>query len=107
MCRGLEELRTLKIGRRFYEVRREYLPKDYGRVDLDRGIISIDDPQPPLVVADATMHEILHAVWAERGLPPRPREERTVTALAQGLVTVFRDNPGLLAYIDQLTREAR
>lgn len=103
----VEELRTLKIGRRFYKVRREYLPKDYGRIDLGRGIIRIDDPQPPLVVADATLHEILHAVWTDRRLPDRASEERAVTALAQGLTTVFRDNPGLLTYIDALVRQAR
>jgi hypothetical protein len=107
MCDCLEELRGLKIGRRFYKVRREYLPKDYGRVDLERGVIHIDDPQPPLVVADATLHEILHAIWAERRLPDRTREERAVTALAQGLTAVFRDNPGLLTYIDRLVRQAR
>ena len=103
----MEELKGLKIGRRFYKVKREYLPKDYGRVNLDRGIIRIDDPQPPFVVADATLHEILHAIWAELRLPERPREERAVTALAQGLAAVFRDNPGLLTYIDKLVGDAR
>jgi hypothetical protein len=59
------------------------------------------------VVADATLHEILHAVWADRRLPDRPTEERAVTALAQGLAAVFRDNPGLLTYVDDLVKEAR
>lgn len=104
---SLEELKRLKIGRRLYRVRREYLPKDYGRVNLDQGIIRIDDPQPPFVVADATLHEILHAIWADRHLPDRAGEERAVTALAQGLAAVFRDNPGLLTYIDKLVAEAR
>lgn len=107
MCGGVEELKKLKIGRRFYKVKREYLPKDYGRVNLDRRVIHIDDPQPPFVVADATLHEILHAIWAERRLPDRPTEERAVTALAQGLSTVFRDNPGVLAYLDRLLKESR
>ena len=107
MRSSLEELKGLKIGRRFYKVKRQYLPKDYGRVNLNRGIIRIDDPQPPFVVADATLHEILHAIWADRRLPDRPSEERAVTALAQGLTTVFRDNPGLLTYIDKLVEEAR
>ena len=107
MCGRLEELSRLKIGRRLYKVKRQYLPDDYGRVNLAEGIIRIDDPQPPLVVADATLHEILHAIWAERGLPDRPSEERAVTALAQGLAAVFRDNPGLLAYFDRLSKECR
>lgn len=103
----MEELKGLKIGRRFYKVKRQYLPKDYGRVNLNRGIIRIDDPQPPFVVADATLHEILHAIWADRRLPDRPTEERAVTALAQGLAAVFRDNPGLSNYVDDLVKEAR
>jgi hypothetical protein len=101
----LMELKGLKIGRRFYKVKRQYLPKDYGRVNLNRGIIRIYDPQPPFVVADVTLHEILHAIWADRRLPERPTEERAVTALAQGLAAVFRDNPGLLTYVDSLVRE--
>lgn len=101
------ELKGLKIGRRFYKVKRQYLPKDYGRVNLNRGIIRIDDPQPPFVVADATLHEILHAIWADRRLLDRPTEERAITELAQGLAAVFRDNPRLLSYIDGLSREAR
>jgi hypothetical protein len=107
MCGSVEELKGLKIGRRFYKVKRQYLPKDYGRVNLNRGIIRIDDPQPPFVVADATLHEILHAIWADRRLPERPTEERAVTALAQGLAAVFCDNPGLLSYIERLIKEAR
>jgi len=59
------------------------------------------------VVADATLHEIFHAIWADRRLPERSTEERAVTALAQGLATTFRDNPGLLIYIDELLKEAR
>ena len=101
------KITAVKIGRRSYKIKHEYLPQDYGRVDLAKGIIRIDDPQPPFVVADATLHEILHAVWAERGLPDRAREERTVTALAQGLTAVFRDNPGLLQYLDRLVSEER
>lgn len=99
--------KILKIGRRFYKVTRQYLPEDYGRVNLAKGIIRIDDPQPPEVVVDATLHEILHAIWADRRLPDRASEERAVTALAQGLTAVFRDNPGLLGYIDELLKESR
>ena len=101
------ELKGLKIGRRFYKVKRQYLPRDYGRVNLSRGIIRIDDPQPPFVVADATLHEILHAIWADRRLPERPTEERAITALAQGLTVVFQDNPELLSYIDGLINHDR
>lgn len=100
-------LKRLKIGRRFYKVIRQYMAKDYGRVNLNRGIIRIDDPQPPEIVADATLHEILHAIWADRRLPDRVREERAVTALAQGLTAVFRDNPGLAAYIESLVAKER
>jgi hypothetical protein len=102
---GMMELTNLKIGRRSYKVKRQYLPQDYGRVNLSKGIIRIDDPQPPFVVADATLHEIFHAIWADRRLPERPTEERAVTALAQGLAAVFRDNPDLLGYLDTLVKK--
>ncbi len=100
-------LRRLRIGRRNYSVIHQHLPGDYGRVNLAKGIIRIDDPQPPFVVVDTTLHEILHAIWADRRLPDRAGEERAVTALAQGLAAVFRDNPGMLIYMERLLKQAR
>ena len=76
-------------------------------MNLDKGINRIDHPQSPFIVADETLYEILHALWADRRLPDRASEERAVTELAQGLAGVFRDNPGLLTYIEQLVDEAR
>lgn len=98
----MKEIKRLKIGRRCYEVKHQYLAKEYGLVDLTQGVITIDETQPPFEVVETTIHEILHAVWAGRRLPERVGEERAVTTLAQGLAVVFRDNPGLLRYIESL-----
>jgi len=103
----MAELKRLKVGRRCYKVVRQYLPKDYGRVNLDRGVIRIDDPQSPGIVVDTVLHELFHAIWADFRLPDRTTEERAVTALAQGLTAVFRDNPGLATYIERLIGKER
>ncbi|HEY1772410.1 MAG TPA: hypothetical protein VGH91_04380 [Gammaproteobacteria bacterium] len=103
----MTELKRLKVGRRCYRVVRQHMPKDYGSVNFNRGIIRIDDPQPPGVVVDTVLHELLHAIWADFKLPDRPTEERAVTALAQGLMAVFRDNPGLATYIERLIGKER
>jgi hypothetical protein len=50
-------------------------------------------------VVDTVLHELLHAVWSERGLPKTPKEERAVKALGTGLVALFQDNPKLLAWV--------
>lgn len=46
--------------------------------------------------ASTLLHELLHAIWATRGLPPRLNEEEVCTALAPALATVIRDNPLLM-----------
>jgi len=50
---------------------------------------------------------VLHGIWLHRKIPARPREERVVTELAWGLTAVFRDNPGLLAHLENLLTDAR
>lgn len=103
----MSELKRLKIGRRHYRVVREFMPKDFGYINHDSRVIKIDDPQPPLIVVDAILHEALHGIWLDRGLPDRAYEEPAVTALAQGLAALFRDNPGLATHIERLIGKER
>lgn len=103
----MAELKQLKIGRRVFRVVHQHLPKDHGTIIFNTNILRLDDPAPPFRRADTIIHEVLHGLWQYHGLPQRPTEERAVTALAQGLATVFRDNPGLATYIESLVREER
>jgi hypothetical protein len=62
--------------------------------------IKIDGVAPSKAwVVDTLLHELLHAVWNERGLPKKANEERAVKTLGTGLLGLFQDNPKLLTWI--------
>lgn len=48
--------------------------------------------------ASVLLHEILHAVAESVG---HDLDEEQVTAIANGLIAVLRDSPGLVAYLTQ------
>lgn len=100
-------LKRLKIGRRVFRVVYDRLPREHGRISFHTRTLRVDDPQPPLVRLDTTVHELLHGVWESKKLPDRITEERAVTALAQGLAQVICDNPGLLHHLEYLAKGAR
>ena len=101
-------LERLKIEEAYYQVRnRELNPNLYGQVDLRRKRMDIADDLDGEEAVYALVHEMLHAIWWQRGVPVRPREERVVTELAWGLSRLFHDNPGLLGHLEQLLKESR
>ena len=59
-------------------------------------LIEISPAQTTQQQADTLIHEVFHAIWATRALPPMVEEEECVTRLASGWTTVIRDNPELL-----------
>lgn len=61
------------------------------------GTITVYAGQPVDELADTIIHEVLHAIWAERELGQKVEEEAAVTALAHGLTAVFKDNPEFAA----------
>ena len=71
-------------------------PKHVGVFKDQECLIEIVDNQSSQQQAETLIHELLHAIWATRGLPNRITEEACVTRLASGVATVIRDNPGLL-----------
>ena len=50
-------------------------------------------------VVGACIHELLHAIWADRDLGKRVDEEKMVLQYESGLVQLFQDNPKLLTWI--------
>lgn len=47
----------------------------------------------PFDQAEVLIHEIIHAVWASRRMPPRTTEESVCTHLGRGLAAVMQANP--------------
>jgi hypothetical protein len=74
----------------------------WGHCDANTYVIHVyglrHAPNPEFVVG-VVIHEILHAVWDERHLGKRPDEEKVVSRLEVGLLSLFRDNPKLINWI--------
>ncbi len=71
----------------------------YGEFSSMEMLIRIDTSVDSIKVVDTLMHEINHAIYWAYGIEDGDNEERTVSTLSTGLVQVIRDNPDLLAYI--------
>jgi hypothetical protein len=50
---------------------------------------------------EVVIHELLHAMWMVWNLKDGDPEERVVSAFAVALTQCFRDNPRLVAWIDE------
>ncbi len=95
-------INKLKIGFLTYTV------EDFGPKEAElRGVYGTHSPMTQQIKIDSKsskerkkevlLHEILHAVWNQYlgGMEGEMKEEEVVNALAQGLIGVFVDNPGL------------
>lgn len=100
------EIVAIQVGRKRYRVRYAHLANEYGRMTPNGARIVLDKRQTAAELADTLMHEVLHAIWAHAALPRRAAEERVVTAFANGLTGLARDNPGLFAHLEALARGA-
>lgn len=91
----------LKVGFLTYSVE-DFGPKEaelrqvYGtHTPIDQKI-KIDQKATKERKKEVLLHEILHAVWNQWiTTEEQLKEEDVVNSLAQGLMTVFVDNPGL------------
>ena len=97
---------TIKIGLRTYtlEVKDVVTNSDdvlWGLCDRASGKIEITQHHDLPVMQDTLVHEVLHAVYDDRGLEKGDEEERIVKALATGLVQVLVDNPKLRKWVCQ------
>lgn len=59
--------------------------------------IALNPHLPPPEQAEVLIHEVIHAVWAQRRMSPRVTEESAAGHLGDGLATVLQLNPWLMA----------
>lgn len=71
---------------------------DCGECDYVKQIIKIQDAMPLSLEQDTLIHEVIHALDFNMKLHMK---ERQVSALASGLIAVFRDNPAFVKYLFQ------
>ena len=103
---------TLRIGPYDYKlilvdkIQDEGEREDWGKYEYCKLTITISKDQPnQLFAADTVLHEILHAIYTHAGIQPVTPEEGICSALATGLIQVFRDNPKLLAWVAASTKK--
>ncbi len=103
---------TVRIGCRDYKISfHENMAGDQGEClkefshDYEKGWIKIKKGMTEKEKGNTAFHEILHAIFTERGLIySKKEEERLVTAMTNGISDFIRDNPrffkGLLKLLE-------
>lgn len=99
----------VKIGYRDYIIEPMSLTQGtredlYGQCDRGRGIIRICFEHDARSVGNTVLHEFMHAIYYEWSLADDDREERIITTMANGLATVWRDNPDWMNWIGKILK---
>lgn len=103
---GIKVPRSVVVGPHIYEVRLvDGLRHDeedplLGVCFTDDLLISLDADQPPSVMRETLLHEIVHALAHQWSLGDTSDEEAWASALGVGLLQVFRYNPDLVAWLE-------
>lgn len=97
----------IKIGPYRFEVNErnvEWMEKNaaHGTFDtLNLQINVVTENRDKIVILDTLLHEILHGIYYLFQLSKGDSEERVVSALSTGLLTVLIDNPEIIKYIQR------
>jgi hypothetical protein len=100
-------MKNIKIGYRDYiiknldsivsrcnEINGQFLASD--------GVIALSSTEDNISHANTLIHEVLHAIVYQWGIELDDKEEEKIcNTLANGLTTVFVDNPSLLSYLQK------
>jgi hypothetical protein len=103
---NIKDKRNIKIGYQNYEL--DFWPETFARTEQaegeffakDQKIGVRDNDLDKVHGANTVLHEVLHGVVYQYGLCDiiKENEERLVNTMANGLMSVFVDNPWLLDY---------
>ncbi|TXM68179.1 hypothetical protein [Methylobacterium sp. WL120] len=98
----------IKVGPFYYRTRwfdelESFKTGNSGYCDDGALEIGLLDAMPPQRQAEVLLHEVLHACFniADLRGGPMPEEEKIVTTLTFQMLGVYRDNPDLMAWLDQ------
>lgn len=57
-----------------------------------------EDTSQPSEIASTLLHEIMHAIWYERDIGAKAKEEDAIRNLESGLMLFFRQNPAFMGW---------
>ena len=97
---------SIRVGYRDYAVeawppREASASERYAECDRVNQIIRVRDDLPEQLTAECLLHEVIHAAYDMACIDIGDSEERTVSALGNQLSQVIRDNPDLVAYLQE------
>jgi len=100
-------MKDIKIGYKNYKVKNldsivSKCNEINGQFLASDGMIALSSTEDNISHANTLIHEILHAIVYQWGIELDDKdEERICNTIANGLTTVFVDNPSLLSYLQK------
>ena len=100
-------MKNIKIGYREYKIKNldsivSRCNEINGQFLASDGVIALSSTEDNISHANTLIHEILHAIIYQWGIDLDDKEEEKIcNTIANGLTTVFVDNPSLLSYIQK------
>ena len=100
-------MKNIKIGYRDYKIKNldsivSKCNEINGQFLASDGMIALSSTEDNISHANTLIHEILHAIVYQWGIELDDKEEeRICNTIANGLTTVFVDNPSLLSYLQR------
>jgi len=103
---------SIKIGYRDYKLEQwkqtvASANEAQGQFFSKEGVIGYTEEEQGVSHANTLMHEILHAIVYQWNIDIGDKEETIVNGLANGLTTVFVDNPKLVDYLKAKIKEGK
>lgn len=110
MAKSLARPTQVKVGWRTYKIlawaHDEAHSAGYvGQTRHTIGDIRVDFTMAAQTLGATLLHEILHAISCVWTIEDSDKEERRIQLLENGLATVWRDNPEVMAWIGQQLSE--
>ena len=100
-------MKNIKIGYREYKIKNldsivSRCNEINGQFLASDGVIALSSTEDNISHANTLIHEILHAIIYQWGVELDDKEEEKIcNTIANGLTTVFVDNPSLLSYLQK------
>jgi hypothetical protein len=100
-------MKNIKIGYRDYKIKNldsivSRCNEINGQFLASDGVIALSSTEDNISHANTLIHEVLHAIVYQWGIELDDKEEEKIcNTLANGLTTVFVDNPSLLSYLQK------